>query len=250
MSLLCKYNSFMTQFLYVSFAINYSVSIALKLYAYGLGSLFIRSYTLMNGKWKQYTELRHNGNNRNISIAIIRTQERNSLTKIENKRRRKKKRKIIINESSKEERNNSEIVNMAADSDRMKMSRLLNLAKKFNCFYLSGEFIQNKFDGNFIESVNQTLIALSSEVFYLVNHLKSSVRVHCPIGHYFWNGSCIIFRTNCCTRSINKCVSSEQCTRLDGVSLFFYRSVYVVRCVFSWHIFRALLLPFFQKTKH
>lgn len=27
---------------------------------------------------------------------------------------------------------------MAADSDKIKMSRLLKLAKKFNCFYLSG----------------------------------------------------------------------------------------------------------------
>lgn len=29
---------------------------------------------------------------------------------------------------------------MAADSDKNKMSRLLNLARKFNCFYLSGNF--------------------------------------------------------------------------------------------------------------
>lgn len=28
---------------------------------------------------------------------------------------------------------------MAADSDKCKMSRLLNLARKFNCFYLSGK---------------------------------------------------------------------------------------------------------------
>lgn len=28
---------------------------------------------------------------------------------------------------------------MAADSDKNKMSRLLNLARKFNCFYLSGK---------------------------------------------------------------------------------------------------------------
>lgn len=27
---------------------------------------------------------------------------------------------------------------MAADTDKNKMSRLLNLARKFNCFYLSG----------------------------------------------------------------------------------------------------------------
>lgn len=30
---------------------------------------------------------------------------------------------------------------MASDSDKIKMSRLLKLARKFNCFYLTGKII-------------------------------------------------------------------------------------------------------------
>lgn len=74
---------------YVAFAINYSESVVSEsVVAHGLCSLLIRSYTLMNGKRKQYTELRHNGNNRNISIAIIRARERN-LLEIDNKKKKR-----------------------------------------------------------------------------------------------------------------------------------------------------------------
>lgn len=34
---------------------------------------------------------------------------------------------------------NRKLINMASNSDKIKMSRLLKLAKKFNCFYLSGK---------------------------------------------------------------------------------------------------------------
>lgn len=135
----------------------------------------------MNGELKQYTELRHNGNNRNISIAIIRTQERNSLgIEIKKKKRsetqaKNNNQRINNNNNNKKkkkkESNNSKIVNMAADSDRMKMSRLLNLAKKFNCFYLSGEFIRIYYSMEIW--LNQAICCCVW--FSVVNHLKSSV---------------------------------------------------------------------------
>lgn len=36
---------------------------------------------------------------------------------------------------------NRSIINMASDSDKLKMSRLLNLAKRFNCFLLTGKWL-------------------------------------------------------------------------------------------------------------